>query len=131
MKNLSALNFKPNLTYMPAVGMGLVLAVVFSLVIFVLASVLVSYTPVPETALPYITYITSILSIFLGSLFAITRVKYKGWMIGGATGILYVLFVLGLGLVLGGEAPLLTGLLLKLFIGFVFGAVSGIIGMNL
>jgi len=102
-----------------------------SLLIFALASVIISYTAVPERILPYLSFFTSVISIFVGSLYVSRRIGFQGWLNGGLTGFFYVLVLLLLGLFIAGDLPVLSGFIIKIFLGFVFGAVSGIIGMNL
>jgi len=131
LKSISAVDLKPNINFLPVIGMGVLLALVISLAVFMAASVIISYTAVPETIVPYLSFITSILSIFVGALFVSRKISYKGWLNGGLTGIFYVLIVLLLGLFIAGEFPVFTSFLMKVFLGFIFGAVSGIVGMNI
>ncbi|RQD77501.1 MAG: TIGR04086 family membrane protein [Candidatus Syntrophonatronum acetioxidans] len=131
MKNIPAFKVQPDFKTLPLIGAGVLLALVFSLLVFALASLILSYTAVPERILPYLSFFTSFFSIFAGALYVSRRIGYQGWLNGGLTGFFYVLIVLVLGLFLAGELPLFSSFIIKVFLGFIFGAVSGIIGMNL
>lgn len=131
MKKMATADLKPNINSLSVIGIGILLSLAISLGVFLAASVIISYTFVPETIVPYLSFITSILSIFVGALFVTKKISHKGWLNGGLTGLFYVLIVLLLGLLIFGEFPVFTAFLMKVFLGFIFGAVSGIIGMNI
>lgn len=131
MKGVPAVKIQPDLKILPLIGSGVLLGLFLSLLIFTLASVIISYTAVPERILPYLSFFTSVISIFVGSLYVSRRIGFQGWLNGGLTGFFYVLILLLLGLFIAGHLPDLSGFIVKIFLGFVFGAVSGIIGMNL
>lgn len=131
MKGVPAVKIQPDLKILPLIGSGVLLGLSLSLLIFTLTSVIISYTAVPERILPYLSFFTSVISIFVGSLYVSRRIGFQGWLNGGLTGFFYVLVLLLLGLFIAGDLPVLSGFIIKIFLGFVFGAVSGIIGMNL
>lgn len=131
MKGVPAVKIQPDLKILPLIGSGVLWGLFLSLLIFALASVIISYTAVPERILPYLSFFTSVISIFVGSLYVSRRIGFQGWLNGGLTGFFYVLVLILLGLFIAGDLPVLSGFIIKIFLGFVFGAVSGIIGMNL
>lgn len=131
VKNMPAVDFKSGISSLPVIGKGVLLALGFSTAVFLLASLVLSFTAISENIIPYLSFITSIISIFIGSFFVTRKLSFKGWLNGGVTGLFYVLIILILGLFIAGEFPILTSFLTKSFLGFAFGAISGIIGMNL
>ena len=130
MKKISVPELKAGYTSLPVIGVGVAVALTVSLVVFIFSSVFISYTPVPETVVPYLAYITSIISIFTGAFYVTRRLGHKGWLNGGLTGVFYILFLLVLGRFVVGEFPGFSSFLMKIFLGFVFGAVTGIIARN-
>lgn len=58
MKNIPAADLKPNLNSLPVIGKGVVVALIISLVVFVFSSAIINYTPVSETIVPYLAYVT-------------------------------------------------------------------------
>ncbi len=131
IKDIPAANLKPDLNTLPVIGKGVVVALVISMAVFVFSSVIISYTPVSESVLPYLAYLTSIISIIVGAFYVIKRLSFKGWLNGGLTGLFYVLVLLFLGRFIIGEFPVFSSFLIKAFLGFAFGAVSGIVGRNI
>lgn len=131
VKKMPAVDIKSGMNSLPVIGKGVLLALGFSTVVFLLASLVLSFTAISENIVPYLSFLTSIISIFIGSIFVTRKLSYKGWLNGGLTGLFYVLIILVLGLFIAGEFPIFTGFLTKAFLGFAFGAISGIIGMNI
>ncbi len=109
---------------------GLSLALLFSLLLLLAATLIMYFTALSEAFIPYIIFAGSILSILIGSMYVGKRVEEKGWLRGGLTGLLYVLILLFLGFVFQVIPDLGAGLFTKLFLGFSFGALGGILGIN-
>ncbi|ACB85361.1 TIGR04086 family membrane protein [Natranaerobius thermophilus] len=111
--------------------LGVILAYCITLVVFVLASLMFTFTPLPEAVMPYLTYITSIISVLIGSIYAAGKIGYKGWLNGGICGLLYFLGLFILSLVLGVQIVYGLQLISRALLAFVIGAVGGILGINI
>jgi putative membrane protein (TIGR04086 family) len=110
---------------------GTVLALVISLLVCLLLSLVLFLTPVSERVVPYAVYITSIFSIIIGSAYAAKRIQSKGWLNGGITGLTFILVLLVLTKVFGLDLSLNLHLFTKLVLAFVLGSIGGILGLNL
>jgi putative membrane protein (TIGR04086 family) len=110
---------------------GTVLALVISLLVCLLLSLVLFLTPVSERVVPYAVYITSIFSIIIGSAYAAKRIQSKGWLNGGLTGLTFVVILLILTKVFGLEIDVNLHLFTKLLLAFVLGSIGGILGLNL
>ncbi len=111
--------------------LGTALAYSISLLVFVLSSLLFAYTPLPETVLPYLTYLTSIVSVLVGGIYAGGKTGHKGWKNGGIIGILYFVGLFLLSFFLGVQIVFGLQLFARAVLAFVIGAIGGIIGVNL
>jgi putative membrane protein (TIGR04086 family) len=110
---------------------GTVLALIISLLVLLLLSLVLYLTPVPERVVPYAVYITSIFSIIIGSAYAAKRIQSKGWLNGGLTGLTFIIILLILTRVFGLDADINLHLITKLLLAFVLGSIGGILGLNL
>ncbi len=110
---------------------GTFLALVISLIVCTLVAAVLYLTPLSEKVVPYAIYITSIFSIIIGAAYAARRMQFKGWLYGGLTGLAYIAVLLVLLKVFGIDADVSLQLFSKLFLGFVLGAMGGILGLNL
>ncbi|MGM0900206.1 MAG: TIGR04086 family membrane protein [Bacillota bacterium] len=66
-----------------------VLAILSSLVF----SLLLGFTSVQESSLKYVVTTVSFLSLFIGGFITGKNGKQKGWLIGGATGLIYSIII--------------------------------------
>ena len=129
-KSVSALSNVGNLQYSPII-LGVLLAYCISLVVFVISSLLFTFTPMPEAIMPYLTYITSVFSILIGGIYAASKIGNKGWLNGGMCGILYLTGLFLLSIILDVEIIFGFQFISRLILSFVIGAVGGILGINL
>ena len=93
-------------------------------------SLLLRFTSMQETSLTWVILIISFLALFVGGFVSGGKGKEKGWLMGGATGILYILVVF-LFQYLGYDTTFSTE---QLFynLGFLGTAIlGGIIGVNM
>ncbi len=109
---------------------GLLVALVLSFLLLVLNALLIYFSPLSEAFVPYLLFAGTLLSILLGAVFVGKRTEEKGWLRGGLMGFCYVLALFCLSYFLRVELQLGLGLVTKLFLGFSFGAVGGILGIN-
>ena len=109
---------------------GLLVALGVSFLLLALNALLIYFSPLAEVYVPYLLFVGTLLSIFLGAVFIGKRTEEKGWLRGGLMGFCYVLVLFCLGSFWRVGPQLEWGLLTKLFLGFSFGAAGGIFGIN-
>jgi putative membrane protein (TIGR04086 family) len=94
-----------------------------------LTAMLLSFTEMRESSLPYFTYAINIIALLFGGFVTGRRCGGKGWYYGGLTGIAYFLLVLLIGF-LGFDMPMKWITLLYLIAAFLIAAVGGVFGVN-
>ncbi len=72
-----------------AVLHGVIAIFVFAILSSLIFSLLLAFTSVQESSLKYIVTTVSFISLFIGGFITGKNGKQKGWLIGGATGIIY------------------------------------------
>lgn len=72
-----------------AVLHGVIAIFVFAILSSLIFSLLLAFTSVQESALKYIVTTVSFISLFIGGFITGKNGKQKGWLLGGATGIIY------------------------------------------
>lgn len=111
-------------------GRGILLAILFSLVMILLIALLLYLTALPESMAPYLVYAVSVVAVLWGAAHSARRIGSRGWLNGGIVGVVYVLLLLGAGLIALEGISFGWTLLVKIFLGFVFGAAGGMWGVN-
>ncbi len=109
---------------------GLYRSLLLSLAFILLITLIMYLSPAPEWIVSYLVMAGMLASIIYGSMYVGRRVDTKGWLRGGYTGLLYIIVVLLLSYILQLQPDLGPSLLSKLFLGFSFGCVGGILGIN-
>ncbi len=109
---------------------GILLALVFSLVMLLVIALVLYLTALPEKVASYLVYGVSIAAILWGSAYATRRIGTRGWLNGGIIGVIYVLLMIGGGLIIVDDMAIGWSLAVKIFLGFVFGAIGGMWGVN-
>lgn len=105
-------------------------ALVVSLFILVLGSILLYFTPVLESYAPVMVFAANLVGIVLGSRKVGMRVGVKGWLNGGLVGLGYMIIIIVIGQFVLEPQVLGSNLISTIFLGFVFGALGGMWGVN-
>ncbi len=113
-----------------AIIRGVLISIIISLVLLLVCSLVLHLTPVREKITPFLTCGIALFSVLCGSYHTGKRLGYRGWLHGGAVGVLYLLLLLLAGILAGNGFALGLNLFSKLFLGFVFGAAGGMWGVN-
>ena len=119
-----------NISKLSSILTGVLMAYAISLIVFLAAALMLNFSNVSEAIVPHLTYITSVISIIVGSMHASKTIGEKGWLNGGICGILYFLGLLILSIFMGIGLASLSVILSRLFLAFLFGAIGGVIGIN-
>ena len=109
---------------------GLLRAFLLSLIFLLLSTAALYFSPLSEAFVPYFVFGAIILSILSGSIYVGKSTDEKGWLRGGITGLFYVLVLLILSNIF--QESFIPGfnIITKFFLGFCFGTLGGIIGIN-
>ncbi|HHT46477.1 MAG TPA: TIGR04086 family membrane protein [Firmicutes bacterium] len=109
---------------------GLLIALLLSFIFLALNTLLLYFSPLSEAYVPYLIFGGTLLSIFWGSVYVGKRTEEKGWLRGGLTGLFYVLTLMLFCFLFNVSFEPGINILTKLFLGFVFGSLGGILGIN-
>jgi putative membrane protein (TIGR04086 family) len=110
---------------------GVILAYIVSLLLFLITGGLIHFTEIPESVIPTAVTGISALSIILAGVYVAKRTDFRGWLNGGIVGFLYVLVISVLSMFLLPDFSFSLMSVGRLLIGFVVGALGGILGVNL
>ena len=109
---------------------GLLYSLIVSCFFILAITLLLYFTPLPERIIPYLVGVGMLVSIIGGSMYVGRRVESRGWLSGGLTGLLYIIVILVLSYFMNMEAVPSMSLLSRLFLGFSFGCIGGMLGIN-
>lgn len=131
MRETGKRQFIEDKTPLPVIIKGTFLGLFVSLAILFFSSLILNYTALPEASVTYLAFVASLVGILTGSYFVGKRVNSRGWLNGGLCGTLFVIVLLIMGFIFLQDVTFGLRTLTKPFLGFAFGAVGGMIGVNL
>ncbi len=109
---------------------GVMIASLITFVIFALFSLALSYTPLPESAIPYIVFITQGIGSILAGFIPAKKAGVKGLVTGSISALLYMLILWLVSSLLSDGFYVNSHVLTMFIVSLVFGALGGITGVN-
>jgi putative membrane protein (TIGR04086 family) len=113
------------------VGKGVLIAYIISAVLLIIYGILLAVTSLSEASMPTVAMIITMVSIALASIYVSMRVRSKGWLNGAIVGLVYMIILFFISLIFGSGISFDKFILFRMFMGFVIGALAGVIGINL
>ena len=116
--------------YLPAAE-GVLRGFIITVVLLLIFAVIMTFTEISEKASSTFYLVTTILSIMYGSIYAVRKIKKRGWLIGIIVTLLYLLVLYIVSIVSGNSSVIGTDRITRVLLALIVGALSGMIGINL
>lgn len=110
---------------------GIVTAVIFSLLLIVLASVILLYTNIPQRIIPVLSKIIMFMSVFMGGIVSGVKSNSGGWLGGTVTGAAFFLLLYVCGVVTGINTEFSFMMPVFCVLCAITGCAGGVFGINL
>lgn len=110
---------------------SILLAFALSILLLLIVTLILTFTPIKEDNIPLLTTAIMIISIAAGSIYMAIKAQEKGWLNGGIIGILYFVILLFLNYLF--IKPFIFDIYTigKFFISLATGVIGGMIGVNI
>lgn len=131
MKNNKKIDRGPGPFNIWVYGRGLLRGYILSLLLFLISSVIVTYTPISGDVVPVLTSIVMVLSVAYASIYTAIHLRSKGWLHGGIVGLLYIVILILLSKLFIPHYAFDRVVLYKIITSLVAGIVGGMIGINM
>jgi putative membrane protein (TIGR04086 family) len=131
MKNKIEYSKDTNSNSVLIVSKGVLIALIISAVLIIVYGLLLSFTSLSESSMPAVITAKSTVSIALSGIYVAVKVESRGWLNGALMGLIYMVVLFLISLLFKTGAAFDKFVLFRIFMGFVIGALSGIIGINL
>lgn len=110
---------------------NVIVAYIIALILFVIYSFLLEFTSVPESSIPIVTLVVSMISVFIGSSFAVIKIKENGLINGGLVGLIYILTLYLLSSIFSTGFGITGYSFTTIMFNVIIGMIGGIIGVNM
>ena len=110
---------------------GSIVSIIITLVLIIFASMILTFTNIPEAVIPAMIIIISAISILVGSIICTLYIDNKGMVNGACVGLIYivVLYLLSSITVAGFNLNIKSSVMM--LVSIIAGMIGGIIGVNL
>ncbi|MGN1097484.1 MAG: TIGR04086 family membrane protein [Clostridia bacterium] len=118
----------------PAVGrcvLNLMTAYAVTVILVMIFALILCYSDISEEWISRGAKLITVFSVALAGALCAKNGKSGGWLIGGVSGLLYMVILYAIGYLIFGKLELNLGAALRLLYGCIAGIVGGIIGINL
>ena len=109
---------------------GSIFSIILTIILLVGISLLLAYTDVSESIMTPSVIIVSGISILLGSLISVKRIRRNGILNGGVVGLIYILTLYFLSSLIQRDFGLSINSIIMITISILTGCLGGIIGVN-
>lgn len=110
---------------------NVVMCFAFTLLSLLIFAVIITYTDFPGKMVSPIVILLTVLSILLAGFLTAKRKNSKGWLIGAATGLVYMIILYIIGALIYNNVGFGANTLAMFALGVLSGSFGGILGINL
>lgn len=110
---------------------GIVFALLFTVVVFLISAILLSYTSLPEDAIPVISTAVKLIGACISGFVPAKRSGNRGIITGAVSGLLYILIIILTAALTTQEQFFGMSVLTTALLCVLSGALGGIFGVNL
>ncbi|MDK2918441.1 MAG: hypothetical protein PWQ37_1174 [Candidatus Petromonas sp.] len=110
---------------------SIAISALFALVVFLIMTIIVTFTSVSESIIPLVSSVVMILSIAFSGMLTAIKMKKNGLLQGTLTGAIYVTLIILLGWIFIDKFLMDKFVILKGIIGIVAGGIGGMLGVNM
>ncbi|NLK95509.1 MAG: TIGR04086 family membrane protein [Clostridiales bacterium] len=117
--------------YFKIILKGLLISIIITFAFLLVLSLIMVIFDLPEDKYNFIFGLISIIALVIGSVISAKYNEKKGFITGGVLGILFFIFIFLLSSIINGDMSFDTSDVIRFFMYFFVGTVSGILGVNM
>ena len=110
---------------------GVGIAALFTIVVFLISALILSYTSLPEEAIPVISFGVQVIGCLIAGFIPAKRARTRGIFTGSMSGLLYILIIWVFASLAADGFYLGKHILTMLVLSVIAGGLGGIFGVNL
>lgn len=110
---------------------GILVSYLVTIPTFIIFALILTYTDFPEKLISPAVVITTMISVLIAGSFTTRGVKSKGWLNGGAVGLIYMLVLYLVSSLVFNDFTINNYVISMCLIGVFTGSIGGIIGINI
>lgn len=119
--------------YFLPIAEGVLRGFILTLILILIYAAIMTFTDISSGVSSVFYMITTLVSIMYGAIYAVRKVKKKGWVIGLIISITYMIILYLLYIISGKDSTLIynQSTLIRLALAVAVGILSGMLGINI
>lgn len=119
--------------YFLPIAEGVLRGFILTLILILIYAAIMTFTDISSGVSSVFYMITTLISIMYGTVYAVRKVKKKGWIIGLIISITYMIILYLLYIISGKDSTLIynQSTLIRLALAVAVGILSGMLGINI
>jgi putative membrane protein (TIGR04086 family) len=119
--------------YFLPIAEGVLRGFILTLILILIYAAIMTFTDISSGVSSVFYMITTLISIMYGTVYAVRKVKKKGWVIGLIISITYMIILYLLYIISGKDSTLIynQSTLIRLALAVAVGILSGMLGINI
>lgn len=114
-----------------SVAEGVLRGFILTLILILIFAAVMTFKEVSQQASSVFYMITTLLSVMYGTIYAVRKIKRRGWLVGAVVSMLYML-ILYIVYMIGGDSNILSsGTYIRVLLALAVGVLSGMLGINI
>ena len=110
---------------------SVIVAILFTIILFIVFALIISFTDITEASADTMVTVATIIGVIISGIISAYGASSKGWLSGSIGGLFYIFIVWLTGLISGYSVSFSKSTAVILALSIVFGAIGGIIGINM
>lgn len=110
---------------------SIIIAYLISVFLIVIYSLLLANTNISESTIPTVTFVISLISVFIGSSLSLIKIREKGLINGGIVGFFYIMILYLLSSIFSVGFGINGYSFSMIIFNVLIGMIGGIIGVNM
>lgn len=110
---------------------SIIISYLISIFMIMVYAILLAYTNLSESTIPVVTFVISLISVFIGSSLSLIKIREKGLINGGIVGFFYVIILYLLSSISSTGFGMNGYSFSMIIFNVLIGMIGGIIGVNM
>lgn len=115
-----------------SIAEGVLRGFILTLILILIFAAVMSFTEVSPDVSSVFYMVTTLISVMYGTIYAVRKIKRRGWIVGASVSMLYMLILYIIYIIGGRDSSILnSGMYIRILLALAVGILSGMLGINI
>lgn len=113
------------------IGEGVLRSSILTVALMVIYAIIMSFTDLSDKCNSIFYTVVSIFSVMYGTIYAVKKIKKRGWLVGTIVATIYMIIIYILSIIAGNTPGIYQVRIVRFIMAILVGILSGMIGVNI